>query len=432
MKTLGKEVLDLISLWRTADVDQIEEKRVTPAQRFSRSALGWAKIRRHLLTLFESDDQLVGIAPLAMTVAQGAEFGPSLCVYTVVTRDAGLPSAATAVQQMFEQIDRTKMRGTLVALLLTLDDEHDSDGARVAARHAALRDALRRRVLPDCDVVLELAAVRCTHRSMPFAVADLDRPLARRLALLTSAAAVIDARHAGSLVHSSASLALATFEDVRVRQLAAASSNTNDNDDNSASADKKSKKSTNPTTASSSSSSSLLPDNGPIQLDSIPARHSSCVVDLPLAIYASFDSLAAHASAMTAIGNTLSFLGMVPFALRRQPSHPPFRLTALCRIALGANASYVLDERQQATRGAQLDAALFSEPRALAARLSAAFTPLVALGVVMRARQPLAVLVDAFGRTLVTVLAPRDAVLVSSVARYRVHAGERELLTVAW
>lgn len=439
--------MDLFTIWRTADVEQDEQKKVTQVQRLNWQQIDAFKLRRQVLSLFDTDDQLTGVTPLTMTVARGGAAGPSFCVYTVVSQDCAVPCAATAIQQMFEQVDRQYMRGTLIALVLTIDGRDES-----TVGSATIRDALRRRVLPDVDFVLELSGKLQSQRMCNFALAELERPLARRLALLTLTSSVVDARHAHALVHSEASLALATFEDVRARRIVAnIDKNDTSNNDNGDGETSTSSTTTTTTTPSSSTTSSsrntkAAPQaaaeqrlgNEPIVLTALPERSEKSQMDMPLAIYASFNSLQAHEAALKAIGNMLSFLYMVPFALRRLPDQAPFRLSSLCRVSLGGRGtSSLLDNRNALTRGPTLDDALFSDPDALALRTGAAFTPLAALGAVVKTKQTVAVLVDAYGTPLVHMRAPRESLLFGTVTSYRVRPNnnnrkQSDLIYLTW
>lgn len=155
LQTLSREVLgDLFSsFWKTKKpVENLNAIQRTST--LDRRTVEPQTLRRQLLSLFDDCDACGLAAPLAMTVVRGADFGPMLLLYTVLsTSESMLPGIQTAINHVLTRIDRTVLRGTVVGLTFVVRD-HTTSNNNNNNNSAAIRRALQRKVCPSCDILV--------------------------------------------------------------------------------------------------------------------------------------------------------------------------------------------------------------------------------------------------------------------------------------
>jgi predicted deacylase len=215
--TLAKELTDYTArLWPVAANNAAaDDDRATLPERSPDGLVRVSKLDRldcpvgesrlFALTLFNALDANP-LPPLAAMVARGTEHGPVLCVFTIVDESCVGPSPATAIHNITGRIECDRLRGTVIAVVATMPTRLP------AAAAAVMRQRLRERLVPACDVVLEFVAPQTDFRCGTTAVCDLDDELGARMALLCDPRVVADQRSAEALLPNAASLALATFE----------------------------------------------------------------------------------------------------------------------------------------------------------------------------------------------------------------------------
>jgi hypothetical protein len=157
------------------------------------------------LTLFNAGDANP-MPPLAAVVARGEEHGPVLCVYTVVDEHSASPTLASAMHHLMSKVQCDTLRGTVIAIVATMPARLSSAVAFV------MRQRLRDRLVPACDVVLELVGPVLDCRSGTMAVCDMTDELGFRIAQLCDARVITDQESCDVVAANAASLALATFE----------------------------------------------------------------------------------------------------------------------------------------------------------------------------------------------------------------------------
>jgi len=139
-------------------------------------------------------------------VARGEQHGPVLCVYTVVDEHSASPTLASAMHHVMSKVQCDTLRGTVIAIVATMPARLSSAVAFV------MRQRLRERLVPACDVVLELVGPVLDCRSGTMAVCDLTDELGFRIAQLCDARVITDQESCDAVAANAASLALATFE----------------------------------------------------------------------------------------------------------------------------------------------------------------------------------------------------------------------------